>query len=345
MFGEVFAQTALTAFFAFTGQQFVRHLVQGDFPQDLLRHNSLGKHHCAGEHHFRQRLVVVFLQVGVYSAEGVVPRLVASGNFIYVYIFIVVLLPAGQDPVAPEYIAHAALAATEHAGVTTQGYAHVVVKGVGAAHQAAFVDEAFQLKAGVVHLLQFRGRPHNLTGRVEGLDPALLLPDGHLPQVPLVGVAGGMQLQLRHQGVQQHRDPVIGKDHPLQFVMPRHPGQADGEILQIVVVVKLVVHGIDRADAPDLAPGDPQELVAVADILGPPLVGIRRVRIGAVLTVEGEADMGKHLLFVERELAIHMVYVFDTFFHFHQEPLRRRAVVGKGVFAVFGIHNVYLCLI
>ena len=106
-----------------------------------------------------------------------------------------------------------------------------MVKGVGAAHQAAFVDEAFQLKAGVVHLLQFRGRPHNLTGRVEGLDPALLLPDGHLPQVPLVGVAGSMQLQLRHQGVQQHRDPVIGKDHPLQFVMPRHPGQGDGEVL------------------------------------------------------------------------------------------------------------------
>ena len=343
MFGEVFAQPALAAFLALAGQQLVRHFVQRDLPQDLLRHDTPGEHHRPRKHHFRQGLVVVLLKVGIHGAEGVVPRLVATGDLIHVYIFIVVFLPAGQDPVPPEYIAHAALTAAEHAGVAAQGHAHVVVKGIGAAHQAPFVYQAFQFETGVVHLFQLGGRTQDLTGWVERLDSALLLPDGHLPQVPLVGVAGGMQLQIRHQGVQQYRDAVIGKDHPLQLVMPRHPGKADGEILQIVIVVKLVVHGVDRADAPDLAFGQAQKIIAVADVLGPPLVGVRRVRIGAVLAIEGEADMGEHLLFIEGKLAIHVVYVLDALFHFHHKPLRHRAVVGNRILAVFWVHNFHLC--
>ena len=131
MFGEVFAQAALAAFFALTGQQLVRYFVQGDFPQYLLRHNSLGKHHCAGEHHFHQRLVIVFFQIGVHGAERVIPRLVAPGYLIHIYILIVILLPARQDPVSPEYITHTVLAAAEGTGVTPQRDGQVVVEGIG----------------------------------------------------------------------------------------------------------------------------------------------------------------------------------------------------------------------
>ena len=274
------------------------------------------KHYRAGEHHFRQGLVIVLLQVGVHGAESVIARLVAAGYLIDVHIFVVVLLPAWQDPVPPENISHAALAAAEHAGITAQGHAHVVVKGIGAAHQAAFVYQAFQLEAGVMHLFEFGRSPQDLPGRVECFNSALLLPDGHLPQIPLVGIAGGMQLQLRHQRVQPDSNPVIGKDHPLQFMMRSQLGQNANKALKLIVVVKLVVHSIDRADAPDPAFGDSQEVIAVADILGTTPDGVRRVRIGAVLAVEDEADMGKHFAFVVGKFAVYMVNIVFPFFNF-----------------------------
>ena len=62
------------------------------------------------------------------------------------------LLPPGQDPVGPKQVGDTVLAAAEDAGVTAQSHRKVVADGVGAAHKAAFVDEAFQFVPGCVHL-------------------------------------------------------------------------------------------------------------------------------------------------------------------------------------------------
>ena len=76
-----------------------------------------GKPNRAGKHQFRQRQAVVFCYIGIHRPERVIRFRISAGNFIYINIFIKMFLPAGQDPIAPENVPDAALAAAQHTGI------------------------------------------------------------------------------------------------------------------------------------------------------------------------------------------------------------------------------------
>ena len=298
----------------------------------------MGEPNRAGNHQFRQEHIVVFRKVGVHAPEGVIPFGVAARDFVNVHVGIKMFLPPGQDPVGPEQVGDAVLATAEDAGVTAQSHRKVMADGVGAAHKAAFVDEALQFVPRLVHLFQFIGHAQNLPGRVEHFRAALLPPDFHLPHVPLVRVAGGVDLQFRQEGVEQHGDAVVGKDQPFQLVSVRLPGDPDGEIFQLLFRMELVVHGVDRADAPHVSFCLLQKLRAVHHVPGPFRFGLIRVLFRPALPVKQKADMGQH--FFVGQLAVHVVDMLFAFFRFLQEPLRVRAVVRNGINAIRWVHNV-----
>ena len=149
---DAFAQIALPALFALAGQQLVRHFVQGDPLQGFRGRHAVGEPNRAGDHQLRQEHIVVFRKVGVHAPEGVIPFGVAARDFVNVHVGIKMLLPPGQDPVGPEQVRDAVLATAEEARVAPQRNGKVVADGVGAAHKAAFVDEAFQFVPRLVHL-------------------------------------------------------------------------------------------------------------------------------------------------------------------------------------------------
>ena len=101
----------------------------------------MGKHHGAGNHQLFQRHIIIFRQVGIHDLKGVIAFRVPSCDFINIYIFVVAFLPAGQDPVGPEQVRDAVLATAQNGRVAPHGNGQVVVKGIGATHEAAFIKQ------------------------------------------------------------------------------------------------------------------------------------------------------------------------------------------------------------
>ena len=332
------AQVATCAVFAFTGQQFVRNFIQSNLLQHILRLHVLGEHNRPGDHQVDQGHAVVFCQVSIHALKGVIPFRVPSRNFVNVHILVVMLLPAGQNPVSPEQVRDAALTTAEHACVTAQGNGKIVTKRIGTAHEAAFVDEALQLVPGLVHLFQFGRGAQDFPGRIEDGDPALLPPDFHLPHVPLVSVAGGVDLQLRQQSMYQRSHPVVGQDQSVDAVLLHQFCYIHHKILHLGEVIKPVVHSVHRADAPHSAVGDTQKVQTVAYIVGPVQVGLGRIRIFFVPPVKGKAHVGEHFLI--GQFAIDVVNILFSFFYFLQKPGRVSAVIRKGIDPALWVHNI-----
>ena len=296
-----------------------------------------------GNHQVDQRHAVVFSQVSIHALKGVIPFRVPACNFVNVHNVVVMLLPAGQYPVSPKQVRDAALATAEHARVTVQGNGKVVTERIGTAHKAAFVDEALQFVAGLVHLFQFGRHTQYFSWRIKHSHAAFFPPDFHLPQVPLITVTGSMDFQFRQQSMYQRSHPVVGQDQSVDAVLLHQFGYVHHKILHLGEVIKSVVHSVHRADAPHSAVGDTQKVQTVAHIVGPVQVGLGGIHIFFVLPVKGKAHMGEHFLI--GQLAIHVINILFSFFHFLQKPLRVCAVIGKGIDPALWVHSIQIsCL-
>ena len=144
--------------------------------------------------------------------------------------------------------------------------------------------------------------------------------------------------------MQQNGHTVIRKNKTLQLVIVGRPGQRDDEVFQFFFCIVSVVHSVDGTDAPHPAFGNAQKLRAVFDIVCAFQVCFLWIRVcflfaaGVLFSVKEKTDVGKHITFGKRQLAVHMINIFFAFFHFLQKPFRVCAVIRKRIHAMISSH-------